>query len=170
MTAPDAAPILPATLRVAVVWPDGSHDPHTVDIPTNMIVQTLRALEDHVGLAVSIPRTRKAVYAAMAAALSAADDGHARVIASAGLWLFLNHPDTGHAKNAQRLSDALEHDGSALLLALVGRGGGGWTFRLHAMPRWPYWGQDSVTKEGRSCPHRRTTSTAPFRPAQSGFS
>jgi hypothetical protein len=137
MITPASPPIPPANLRVTVVWPDGRHDPHTVDIPTGTIVQTLRALEDHIGLAVSIPRTRKAVYAAMAAALSAADDGHARVVTSAGLWLFLNHPDTGHAKNAHRLSDALEHYGSALLLALVGRGGGGWTFQLHAMPRWP---------------------------------
>jgi hypothetical protein len=124
-------------LRVSVVWSDGSHDPHTVDIPTAKIVPTLRALENHIGLAVSIPRTRKAAYACMAAALKAADAGHVRVVASAGLWLFLHHPDAGHAKNAQRLSDALEGDGSALILALVGRGGGGWTYRLHAMPRWP---------------------------------
>jgi hypothetical protein len=137
MTTPDAAPIPPATLRVSVIWPDGSHDTHTVDIPTNKIVQTLRVLEDHVGLAVSISRTRKGAYACMAAALRAADDGHVRVVASAGLWLFLNHPDAGHATNGQRLSDALDHDGSALLLAMVGRGGGGWTYRLHAMPRWP---------------------------------
>jgi hypothetical protein len=100
MTAPDAAPILPATLRVSVVWPDGSHDPHTVDIPTNKIVQTLRALEDHVGLAVLIPRTRKGAYACMAAALRAADDGHVRVVTSAGLWLFLHHPDVERTTNA----------------------------------------------------------------------
>jgi hypothetical protein len=50
MTAPDLPPIPPATLRVSVVWSDRRHDPHTVDIPTNKIVQTLRALEDHVGL------------------------------------------------------------------------------------------------------------------------
>jgi hypothetical protein len=137
MTTPDQEPIPPATLRVSVMWPDGSHAPHTVDIPTSRIVQTLRALEDHVGLAVSIPRTRKALYAAMAAALSAADAGNVRVVAAAGLWLYLHHPDAGHATGAQRLSDALEHDGCALLLAMVGRGGGDWRFRLHAMPRWP---------------------------------
>jgi hypothetical protein len=122
---------------VTVVWPDGRHDPHTVDIPSGTITSTLRALEDHVGSAMMFPRTRKAAYAAMATALSAADAGNVRVVASAGLWLFLNHPDAGHAMNGQRLSEALERDGCALLLALVGRGGGSWTFRLHAMPRWP---------------------------------
>jgi hypothetical protein len=137
MTAPDLPPIPPATLRVSVVWSDRRHDPHTVDIPTNKIVQTLRGLEDHVGLAVSIPHTRKGAYACMAAALRAADDGHVRVVASAGLWLFLHHPDVEHTSNAERLIEMLAHDGSALLLAMVGRGGGGWTFRLHAMPRWP---------------------------------
>ena len=137
MTSPDQAPIPPATLRVTVVWPDGRHDPHTVDIPSGTITSTLRALEDHVGSAMMFPRTRKAAYAAMAAALSAAGAGNVRVVAAAGLWLFLNHPDAGHATNGQRLADALAQDGGALLLALVGRGGGGWRFRLHAMPRWP---------------------------------
>ena len=130
MTTPDQEPIPPATLRVSVVWPDGRDDPHTVDLPTPEIVRTLRALEDHVGSALTFPRTRKAAYAAMAAALRAADDGNVRVVTAAGLWLFLNHPDAGHATNGQRLSDALAHDGGALLLALVGRGGGGWTYRL----------------------------------------
>jgi hypothetical protein len=137
MITPDSPPIPPANLRVTVVWPDGRHDPHTVDIPTGTIVQTLRALEDHIGLAVSIPRTRKAAYACMAAAVEAADAGHVRVVVAAGLWLFLHSSDVGHATNAQRLSDALDHDGGALLMALVGRGGGNWSFRLHAMPRWP---------------------------------
>ncbi len=100
MTTPDQEPIPPATLRVSVMWPDGSHAPHTVDIPTSRIVQTLRALEDHVGPAVSFPRTRKALYAAMAAALSAADAGNVRVVAAAGLWLYLHHPDAGHATGA----------------------------------------------------------------------
>jgi hypothetical protein len=125
MTSPDQAPIPPATLRVSVVWPDGRYDPHTVDIPTGRIVQTLRALEDHVGPALTFARTRKAAYAAMAAALKAADEGHAHIVTSAGLWLALNHPDTGHATNAQRLSDALEHGGSALLLGLPSDWGSG---------------------------------------------
>ena len=137
MTTPDQEPIPSATLRVSVVWPDGRHEPHTVDIPTSRIVQTLRALEDHVGQALTFPHTRRAAYAAMAAALSAADAGNVRVVVAAGLWLALHSPDAEHAKIAQRLSDGLEHDGSALLVALVGRGGGGWRFRLHAMPRWP---------------------------------
>jgi hypothetical protein len=137
MITPDSPPIPPANLRVTVVWPDGRHDPHTVDIPTGKIVPTLRALEDHVGSAMTFPRTRRAAYAAMAAALSAVDAGNVRVVAAAGLWLFLHHPDAGHAKNGQRLSDALAQNGCALLLALVGRSGGGWRFRLHAMPRWP---------------------------------
>jgi hypothetical protein len=137
MTTPDQEPIPPATLRVSVVWPDGSHAPHTVDLPTPEIVRTLRALEDYVGSAMTFPRTRKAAYAAMAAAIEAADDGDTHVVTSAGLWLFLHHPDAGHATNGQRLSDALAQNGCALLLALVGRAGGGWRFRLHPMPRWP---------------------------------
>jgi hypothetical protein len=137
MTPPDQAPIPPATLRVSVVWSDGRHEPHTVDIETGRITSTLRALEDHVGPAMTFPRTRRAVYACMAAALKAADAGHVRVVVAAGLWLALHSPDAEHAKIAQRLSDGLEHDGSALLTALVGCGGGGWKFRLHAMPRWP---------------------------------
>jgi hypothetical protein len=135
MTAPDQAPIPPATLRVTVVWPDGSHDPCTVDIATDRIVRTLRALEDHVGSAMTFPRTRRAAYAAMATAIKSADEGDTRVVTSAGLWLFLHHPGDEHATTGQRLSDALEHGASALLLAMVGRGGGRWTYRLHPMPR-----------------------------------
>jgi len=137
MTLPEQAPIPPATLRVSVVWPDGRHDPHTVDIPTGTIVQTLRVLEDNVGPTLTFPRTRKAVYAAMAAALRAADDGDTSTVTSAGLWIYIRHPDICHAANAQLLSEALAQDGCALLLAMVGRGAGKWTFRLHAMPSWP---------------------------------
>jgi hypothetical protein len=133
----DVAPIPPGTLRVTVVWPDGSHDPCTVDIATDRIVRTLRALEDQVGSAMTFPRTRRAAYACIAAALRAADAGDTSTVTAAGLWLALNHPDIEYAMNGQRLSDALEHNGSALLLAMVGRGGSRWTFRLHPMPRWP---------------------------------
>lgn len=133
----DLPPIPPATLRVSVVWPDGSRSPCTVDLPTGAIVCTLRDLEDHVGAALSVLRTRRAAYAAMSAAAKAADDGNVRIVTAAGLWLYLHHPDAGHATAGQRLADALAHGGSALLLAMVGHAGGGWTYRLHAMPRWP---------------------------------
>jgi hypothetical protein len=136
MTTPDLPPIPPATLRVSVVWADASRDTVTLDIPTPEITGRLRALEDHVGAALTYPRTRKAAYAA-AAALRSADDGNARIVTAAGLWIYINHPDIEHANAAQLLSDALAQGGSALLLAMVSRSVGKWTFRLHAMPRWP---------------------------------
>ena len=151
MITPDEAPIPPATLRVSVVWTDGRHEPHTVDIVTGAIVQTLRWLEDHVAPALAFAHTGKATYAAMAAAMKAADDGDVRVVTSVGLWLFMHPPSVEHAVRVERLRDALEHHGAALILAVVGRGGGGWTFRLHEMPRWPAAGAVTEKPAPRRC-------------------
>jgi hypothetical protein len=145
MAAIDAPPIPPGTIRVTVVLPGSTDATVTADIPTGAIVQTLRALEDDIGSAMTIPRAKKAAYAVMAAAGRAVNSGDDRTVTAAGLWLFLHHPGDEHAMNGQRLSDTLADDGAALIIAIVGRTGGGWRFRFHPMPRWPVAVKDTAT-------------------------